>query len=78
MWYVNLMTNNCDEIVQLYVTSDSDQHVWFWTLQGVGSAVNKLNDVVAMIAEVRSIANSLVLLVGRHTTTTSKEQTIRL
>ncbi|XP_061341232.1 uncharacterized protein ycf23-like [Gastrolobium bilobum] len=26
---------------------------------GVGSAVNKLNDVVAMIAEVRSIANSL-------------------
>ncbi|GAB2296905.1 hypothetical protein Dimus_031007 [Dionaea muscipula] len=29
---------------------------------GVGSAVNKLNDVVAMIAEVRSIAESL----GRH------------
>jgi len=27
--------------------------------QGVGSAVNRLNDVVAMIAEVRSIANSL-------------------
>ncbi|MCI60302.1 hypothetical protein A2U01_0081557, partial [Trifolium medium] len=26
---------------------------------GVGSAVNKLNDVVAMIAEVRSIADSL-------------------
>jgi hypothetical protein len=25
----------------------------------VGSAVNKLNDVVAMIAEVRSIADSL-------------------
>lgn len=25
----------------------------------MGSAVNKLNDVVAMIAEVRSIANSL-------------------
>lgn len=28
-------------------------------MQGVGSAVNKLNDVVAMIAEVRNIANSL-------------------
>lgn len=28
-------------------------------MQGVGSAVNKLNDVVAMIAEVRSIADSL-------------------
>ena len=27
--------------------------------QGVGSAVNRLNDVVAMIAEVRSIASSL-------------------
>lgn len=26
---------------------------------GVGSAINKLNDVIAMIAEVRSIANSL-------------------
>lgn len=25
----------------------------------MGSAINKLNDVVAMIAEVRSIANSL-------------------
>lgn len=29
---------------------------------GVGSAVNKLNDVVAMIAEVRSLAESLSLL----------------
>jgi selenophosphate synthetase-related protein len=28
-------------------------------LQGVGSAINKLNDVVAMIAEVRSIAEAL-------------------
>ena len=28
-------------------------------MQGVGSAVNKLNNVVAMIAEVRSIADSL-------------------
>ena len=28
-------------------------------MQGVGSAVNKLNDVVAMIAEVKSIAESL-------------------
>jgi hypothetical protein len=30
-------------------------------LQGVGSAVNKLNDVVAMIAEVRSIAQAMGL-----------------
>ncbi|KAJ0799266.1 putative aldolase-type TIM barrel, thiamine phosphate synthase superfamily [Helianthus annuus] len=30
---------------------------------GVGSAINKLNDVVAMIAEVRSIADSLGLAV---------------
>lgn len=28
-------------------------------MQGVGSAVNKLNDVVAMIAEVKNIAESL-------------------
>lgn len=28
-------------------------------MQGVGSAINKLNDVVAMIAEVRSISDSL-------------------
>ena len=28
-------------------------------MQGVGSAINKLNDIVAMIAEVRSISNSL-------------------
>ena len=28
-------------------------------LQGVGSAINKLNDVVAMIAEVRSISEAL-------------------
>lgn len=28
-------------------------------IQGVGSAVNKLNDVVAMIAEVRSLADAL-------------------
>lgn len=37
----------------------SDQH-----LQGIGSAVNKLNDVVAMIAEVRSIADSMSI--GRY------------
>ncbi|KAK9074345.1 hypothetical protein SSX86_006943 [Deinandra increscens subsp. villosa] len=30
---------------------------------GVGSAINKLNDVIAMIAEVRSIADSLGLVV---------------
>ncbi|KAF5782244.1 hypothetical protein HanRHA438_Chr11g0506061 [Helianthus annuus] len=30
---------------------------------GVGSEINKLNDVVAMIAEVRSIADSLGLAV---------------
>ncbi|KAF2305415.1 hypothetical protein GH714_005064 [Hevea brasiliensis] len=35
---------------------------------GVGSAVNKLNDVVAMIAEVRSIADSLGISADRHTT----------
>ncbi|KAK3032679.1 hypothetical protein RJ639_036743 [Escallonia herrerae] len=33
---------------------------------GVGSAVNKLNDVVAMIAEVRSLADSLNLSTGRQ------------
>ncbi|KAK4589271.1 hypothetical protein RGQ29_020034 [Quercus rubra] len=32
---------------------------------GVGSAVNKLNDLVAMIAEVRSIANSLEASAGK-------------
>lgn len=31
----------------------------FFQIQGVGSAVNKLNDVVAMIAEVKSIADAL-------------------
>ncbi|GAA0152613.1 hypothetical protein LIER_11048 [Lithospermum erythrorhizon] len=34
---------------------------------GVGSAINKLNDVVAMIAEVTSIANSLGLPIKRRT-----------
>ena len=34
-------------------------------MQGVGSAINKLNNVVAMIAEVRSIANSLGISSGR-------------
>ncbi|KAK7852670.1 uncharacterized protein CFP56_038320 [Quercus suber] len=43
---------------------------------GVGSAVNKLNDVVAMIAEVRSIANSLEASAGRHNT--SEERALRL
>ncbi|KAK4589270.1 hypothetical protein RGQ29_020033 [Quercus rubra] len=39
---------------------------------GVGSAVNKLNDVVAMIAEVRSIANSLEASAGRHSTSEAR------
>ncbi|XP_042487577.1 uncharacterized protein ycf23-like [Macadamia integrifolia] len=34
---------------------------------GVGSAVNKLNDVIAMIAEVRSISDSLTLSTTSHT-----------
>ncbi|XP_057948852.1 uncharacterized protein ycf23-like isoform X2 [Malania oleifera] len=42
---------------------------------GVGSAVNKLNDVVAMIAEVRSIADSIGASADRHTK--SKERTLR-
>ncbi|KAG2689053.1 hypothetical protein I3843_09G121600 [Carya illinoinensis] len=42
---------------------------------GVGSAVNKLNDVVAMIAEVRSITNSLRASAGRHST--SEERALR-
>ncbi|KAM3748612.1 hypothetical protein ACB098_05G122200 [Castanea mollissima] len=44
--------------------------------KGVGSAVNKLNDVVAMIAEVRSIANSLEASAGRHST--SEARALRL
>ncbi|GAV91851.1 DUF561 domain-containing protein [Cephalotus follicularis] len=43
---------------------------------GVGSAVNKLNDVVAMIAEVRSIADSLTLSSVRHAT--SGERSLKL
>ena len=39
---------------------DSSRSLFFW-LQGVGSSVNKLNDVVAMIAEVRSIAQAMGL-----------------
>ncbi|KAF8410982.1 hypothetical protein HHK36_003521 [Tetracentron sinense] len=39
---------------------------------GVGSAVNKLNDVIAMIAEVRSIADSLSLSAGSHSTFEAK------
>ncbi|XP_010241304.1 PREDICTED: uncharacterized protein ycf23-like [Nelumbo nucifera] len=42
---------------------------------GVGSAVNKLNDVIAMIAEVRSISDSLHQPIGRHTT--PEETTVR-
>ncbi|KAH7844981.1 hypothetical protein Vadar_033852 [Vaccinium darrowii] len=43
---------------------------------GVGSAVNKLNDVVAMIAEVRSIADSLGISSDRQTV--SEERALRL
>ncbi|KAF4360152.1 hypothetical protein F8388_000021 [Cannabis sativa] len=42
---------------------------------GVGSAINKLNDVVAMIAEVRSISNSLSSSGFR---TANEEQTLKL
>ncbi|KAJ0017362.1 hypothetical protein Pint_10014 [Pistacia integerrima] len=33
---------------------------------GVGSAINKLNDVVAMVAEVRSLADSLSMSANRR------------
>jgi hypothetical protein len=46
----------------LLLVCESSQELIFcyplW-LQGVGSAINKLNDVVAMIAEVRSISEAL-------------------
>ena len=44
-------------------------------MQGVGSAINKLNDVVAMIAEVRSISDSLASL-GKYAVI--KEQSLKL
>lgn len=43
-------------------------HISHILSQGVGSAVNKLNDVVAMIAEVRNIADSLGISADRHAT----------
>ncbi|KAL4627512.1 hypothetical protein ACB092_05G170500 [Castanea dentata] len=43
---------------------------------GVGSAVNKLNDVVAMFSDVRSIANSLEASASRHST--SEARALRL
>ncbi|XP_050233951.1 uncharacterized protein ycf23-like [Mercurialis annua] len=43
---------------------------------GVGSAINKLNDVIAMIAEVRSIADSLGNSVNRIATTEEKNLTV--
>ncbi|KAH7568594.1 hypothetical protein JRO89_XS06G0019800 [Xanthoceras sorbifolium] len=43
---------------------------------GVGSAINKLNDVVAMIAEVRSIANSLSMSANRQDA--SEEEYLKL
>ncbi|PRQ29407.1 putative aldolase-type TIM barrel [Rosa chinensis] len=45
---------------------------------GVGSAVNKLNDVVAMIAEVRSISDSLGASAGTGRRSTSEEKTLKL
>ncbi|KAK2642797.1 hypothetical protein Ddye_024560 [Dipteronia dyeriana] len=42
---------------------------------GVGSAINKLNDVVAMIAEVRSIANSLNISANRQNA--SEEESLK-
>lgn len=44
--------------------------------QGVGSAINRLNDVVAMIAEVRSIADSLGSSADRLTK--SEEKSVAL
>ena len=44
--------------------------------QGVGSAVNKLNDVIAMVAEVRSIAESLSMTADKQTT--SKERSLKM
>ncbi|CAK7350244.1 unnamed protein product [Dovyalis caffra] len=43
---------------------------------GVGSAINKLNDVVAMIAEVRSIADSLGISAYRYTSSEEKSLTL--
>ncbi len=42
----------------------------------MGSAVNKLNDVVAMIAEVRSIADSLGISADIHATPEEKILTL--
>ncbi|KAB5534255.1 hypothetical protein DKX38_017341 [Salix brachista] len=43
---------------------------------GVGSAINRLNDVVAMIAEVRSIADSLGRSADRHSKSEEKSVTL--
>ncbi|KAJ6728388.1 hypothetical protein OIU74_006437 [Salix koriyanagi] len=43
---------------------------------GVGSAINRLNDVVAMIAEVRSIADSLGSSADRHSKSEEKSMTL--
>ncbi|XP_022723380.1 uncharacterized protein ycf23-like isoform X1 [Durio zibethinus] len=43
---------------------------------GVGSAVNKLNDVIAMVAEVRSIAESLSMAADKQTL--SKERSFKM
>ncbi|XP_011010418.1 PREDICTED: uncharacterized protein ycf23-like [Populus euphratica] len=43
---------------------------------GVGSAINRLNDVVAMIAEVRSIADSLGSSADRRTKSEEKSVTL--
>lgn len=44
--------------------------------QGVGSAINRLNDVVAMIAEVRSIADSLCSSADRRAKYEEKSVTL--
>lgn len=36
------------------------------SIQGVGSAINKLNDAIAMVAEVRNIAESLSTATDRN------------
>ncbi|KAJ6377404.1 hypothetical protein OIU76_026388 [Salix suchowensis] len=43
---------------------------------GVGSAINRLNDVVAMIAEVKNIADSLGSAADRHSKSEEKSMTL--
>lgn len=61
MYYHQNVISNCLDFVTFSVIFPSVTLFFcvLCMLQGVGSAINKLNDVIAMIAEVRSIANSL-------------------